>query len=53
MRSTLAIYITLSVVTVVAIAQILYFRLVLGRGHGASEAVPDAVDRANTWPGRR
>ena len=41
MRSTLAIYITLSVVAVVAIAQILYFKLVLARQRAASEEAPD------------
>jgi hypothetical protein len=40
-RSTLAIYITLFAVAVVAIAQILYFKLVLARGHAASEDVPE------------
>lgn len=41
MRSTLAIYITLSAVAVVAIAQILYFKLVLARQRAASEEAPD------------
>lgn len=41
MRSTLAIYITLSAVAVVAIAQILYFKLVLARRRAASEEAPD------------
>lgn len=41
MRSTLAIYITLSAVAAVAIAQILYFKLVLARQRAVSEDVPD------------
>jgi hypothetical protein len=40
-RSTLAIYITLSAVAVVAIAQFLYFKLVLSRQQPASEDVAD------------
>jgi hypothetical protein len=40
-RSTLAIYITLFAVTLVAIAQILYFKLVLSRRRTAPEAASD------------
>ena len=41
MRSALAIYITLFAVAVMAIAQILYFRLVLARRRIASEEAPE------------
>jgi hypothetical protein len=40
-RSTLAIYITLSAVAVVAIAQILYFKLVLARDKVVHDETPD------------
>jgi hypothetical protein len=40
-RSTLAIYITLSAVVVVAIAQILFFKLVLSREDVTQVPVPE------------
>ena len=42
MRSTLAIYITLFAVAVVAIAQILYWKLVVTRDQAVTEEIRDA-----------
>lgn len=54
MRSALAIYITLSAVAVVAIAQILYWKLVINRESGAGDLAPDSPDMVwletvDTW----
>lgn len=53
MRSTLAIYITLSAVAVVAVAQILYWRLVIARDPVRAEDTRDATglpDALVAWP---
>jgi hypothetical protein len=47
-RSTLAIYITLSAVAVVAVAQILYFKLVIARETARADDASDAMPRADT-----
>ncbi len=44
MRSALAIYITLFAITLVAIAQILYWKLVINRDGAAGEAAPEVAD---------
>jgi hypothetical protein len=43
-RSALAIYITLFAITSVAIAQILYWKLVINRHGAASDAAPEVPD---------
>jgi hypothetical protein len=52
-RSTLAIYITLSAVAVVAVAQILYFKLVIARDTTRAEDTAEAMplqDALVAWP---
>jgi hypothetical protein len=52
-RSTLAIYITLSAVAVVAVAQILYFKLVIARDAPRAEDTIEATPLQNAlvaWP---
>jgi hypothetical protein len=52
-RSTLAIYITLSAVAVVAVAQILYFKLVIARDTARAEDTSEATPLADGlagWP---
>ena len=56
MRDALAIYITLLLIVAVAIAQVLYWRLVIAREDTAGEETPDLPDmnwlcEPETWVG--
>jgi hypothetical protein len=56
-RQTLAIYITLSLIVTVAIAQLIYWKLVIAREDDACEATTDTFDldwlfeSSQTWVG--
>ncbi len=44
MRDALAIYITLLLIVTVAIAQVLYWKLVIARDHAVCDEIPDLPD---------
>lgn len=44
MRDALAIYVTLSLIVLVAIAQLLYWKLVIAREHVVGDEIPDISD---------
>lgn len=54
MRDALAIYITLLLIVTVAIAQVLYWKLVIARDHAVCDELPDMDwlhEQVETWVG--